>query len=323
MGENTFKGKEDDSSKDLSHDRFSLKQIEYKNGGGKGDNQAKSSMDNTKSVSKTPQLVKLSDIVMDPDIQIREKLDKNRLKEYTEKLKDGIIPPPIVVFFDGERNLITDGFHRFAAATEAGKQHIMAEVRTGSIRDASIHAAIANANHGLDLTNKEKRKAVIRLLSDHEWSGWSNSAIAQASGFSHVFIGKVRKEKFPDQSEHRKTTKGGIMNTQNIGPKEKSDGEFKVTTVREFLDQRNASLSAQKTEAPINPLTAIIEGSSDIMPEPLLKLQEENARLKDEIEHWKREAEKHKKWHTDLVLEIAQDLMDIETCNCYQISEEQ
>lgn len=38
-------------------------------------------------------------------------------------------------------------------------------------RDALLHAAGANDAHGIRRTSKDKRKAVMALLTDEEWSG--------------------------------------------------------------------------------------------------------------------------------------------------------
>ena len=80
-----------------------------------------------------------------------------------------------------------------------------------------------NATHGVRRTNADKRKAVMTLLEDDEWAGWSNVKIADACGVADMTVKRIRDEVSPPQSgsEPRTyTTKRGttaVMNTANIG----------------------------------------------------------------------------------------------------------
>ncbi|HEV3448349.1 MAG TPA: hypothetical protein VG099_27180 [Gemmataceae bacterium] len=47
--------------------------------------------------------------------------------------------------------------------------------------------------HGLPRTNADKRKAVLLLLADVEWSQWSDGQIARRCQVSQVFVSKLRK----------------------------------------------------------------------------------------------------------------------------------
>jgi hypothetical protein len=42
-----------------------------------------------------------------------------------------------------------------------------------------LYAVGANASHGLKRTNRDKRNAVLVLLKDPEWQGWSDREIAR------------------------------------------------------------------------------------------------------------------------------------------------
>jgi ParB-like chromosome segregation protein Spo0J len=81
-------------------------------------------------------------------------------------MRDGAQFPPLVVLHDGEAYWLAEGFHRFNAAREAELETIACEVRSGSLRDAILHSAGANATHGLRRTNADKRRAVSILLED-------------------------------------------------------------------------------------------------------------------------------------------------------------
>lgn len=95
------------------------------------------------------------------------------------------------------------------------------DVRQGTRRDAILYSVGANETHGLRRTNEDKRRAVMTLLSDEEWSRWSNNEIAQKCGVSHTFVNGMRSSLETVSSEQRTyNTKHGteaVMNTANIG----------------------------------------------------------------------------------------------------------
>jgi hypothetical protein len=105
----------------------------------------------------------------------------------------GLRFPPIVLFRDGPRYTLADGFHRVLAARAAGLTEFPALVRAGNERDALLYSVSANAGHGLPRSNADKRKAVSLLLADPEWSTWSDNAIARYCQVSQVLVSKMRK----------------------------------------------------------------------------------------------------------------------------------
>lgn len=140
-------------------------------------------------------MLRVDSIRTDGGTQARVELDSTTVFEYMDALIDGVELPPVTVFVDAEeQRWLADGFHRLEAARRARHAVIHAEVRFGSLRDAVLHAAGANASHGLRRTNADKRKAVHILLGDEEWSQWSNRRIAQHAGVSHVFVANVRRD---------------------------------------------------------------------------------------------------------------------------------
>lgn len=98
--------------------------------------------------------------------------------------------------------------------------------------------------------NEDKRRAVMTLLNDSEWSTWSDNAIAKACGVSdktvtaqrpHFGISEVRKP-----VERTFTTKHGTtatMNTANIG-KTKAEPIWR----NRQMQRRYASLSSDDSE---------------------------------------------------------------------------
>ncbi|MDX0800266.1 hypothetical protein GOD93_21100 [Sinorhizobium medicae] len=154
--------------------------------------------------------IELSAIITDDSAQIRVAgTNPEVVAEYAEALQHGAVFPPVVLFNDGNTDssyCAADGFHRIAAARAIGKPTISAEVRHGTLRDAIIFAAGANSTHGLRRTNADKRRAVTVLLSDPQWSKWSDRKIGEAVGVDHKTVGAIRRELTSGEIPHRKTT---------------------------------------------------------------------------------------------------------------------
>jgi hypothetical protein len=177
----------------------------------------------------------LGAIRTDGGTQSRLRLDDATVDEYAEVIRDkntnGVILvhpfPAVVAFHDGKNYWLADGFHRLAAYIKAGMKAILAEVRQGTKRDAILYAAGANAHHGLRRTNEDKRIAVMRLLTDEEWTQWSDREIARRCGVSNNFVSEVRRHLSSDDrcaapapAAERTVQRGGslfTMNTANIG----------------------------------------------------------------------------------------------------------
>src|SRR5690606_22194691 len=109
-------------------------------------------------------------IQIDGGTQSRAALNDHVVSDYAEAIKAGASFPPVVVFYDGKKHWLADGFHRFHADAKAGHSHIPADVRQGTRRDAILHSVGANETHGLRRTRDDKRRAVLTLLMDQEWS---------------------------------------------------------------------------------------------------------------------------------------------------------
>lgn len=140
-------------------------------------------------------IIRLDQIIQDNSTQARRfGLNGSVVYDYAELMKAGHVFPPIVVFSDGtDKVWLADGFHRVAAAKEAGATEIAAEVRAGTQRDAMLYAnGEANRDHGLQLTREDKRNRVENMLKDEEWSQWSDRQIAKHCGVSHTFVAIMR-----------------------------------------------------------------------------------------------------------------------------------
>lgn len=154
-------------------------------------------------------------IQIDGGTQSRATLNDHVVNDYAEAIQAGATFPPIVVFYDGKKHWLADGFHRFHAYQKAGREKVATDVRQGTRRDAILHSVGANETHGLRRTNDDKRRAVLTLLGDTEWSKWSDGEIAKRCAVSREYVNRLRPTVTCDQvtSERTYTTKHGTIAT--------------------------------------------------------------------------------------------------------------
>lgn len=173
--------------------------------------------------------IELSVIQIDGGTQTRAGISYETVEEYTEAYRSGSTFPDIVVYYDGTKYWLADGFHRVAAAKKAGLSEINADIKQGTRREAVLHSVGANSTHGLRRTNADKRRAVMTLLQDEEWSKWSDREIARRCAVSNRFVTSLRNELSVNDTQikrERKVNRGGTtytQNTQNIGQKQRKE----------------------------------------------------------------------------------------------------
>jgi len=138
--------------------------------------------------------IEISLILTNGGTQPRASLNSELIDEYAEAMSAGAKFPPAIVFYDGTSYWLADGFHRFEAAKKIGSQNIAVDIRQGTCRDAILHAVGANATHGLRRSNADKRRAVLKLLSDPEWCQWSNREVAKQCGVGEWLVRQLKEE---------------------------------------------------------------------------------------------------------------------------------
>lgn len=207
--------------------------------------------------------INIADVRVNGGTQSRSSIDRGVVSDYAEAVRDGATFPPITVFFDGASYWLADGFHRYEAYSAAQVYDVPADIRQGTQRDAILFSVGANASHGLRRTNDDKRRAVLTLLNDPEWSAWPQKDIAKACGVSREYVSRLGKDVSCDRSQDssRTVTRNGTtykQNTANIGASSKADqmlsepeapssGPVKSTGPAETTPASNA---AEETPAP-------------------------------------------------------------------------
>lgn len=159
-------------------------------------------------------VMNLAALVLDARLQSRVEINEDAVSEYAASIQDGDQFPPVLVYFDGVHFYLTDGYHRYHAHKRAGKVSIQCEVVNGTLRDAIFHSTAVNAKHGMRRSYADRRKSVMTLLEDFEWSMKSNTEIAKHCGVSVSFVSNLRNSsgKMPDKIEY--TTPTGETKTK-------------------------------------------------------------------------------------------------------------
>lgn len=166
--------------------------------------------------------LKVSDIRIDGGTQIRKQLNSDKVNEYAEQMNDGIVFPPITVFFDGSSYWLASGFHRLFAEKQRGTEVIKATVINGTVDEATWFA-LGDNKHGLNMNAEDYRRSIEIALNHPKWSTYSNIQIANHVGVSATTVARVKKERNIKPAEKVKyTDKHGneaTMDTSKIGKK--------------------------------------------------------------------------------------------------------
>ena len=140
----------------------------------------------------------IRDVVIDkiernPDLMMRDVLDKKIVAQYKENLDVILASAPIQIYdTGGEQYILTDGFHRISAACQLDMETIPAIIYKGTRQDAHAAACIANMQHGKPLTRKERKKAIEEFIKLRVT--WSNVRIADEVGVGETTIWRYRQQ---------------------------------------------------------------------------------------------------------------------------------
>jgi ParB/Sulfiredoxin domain len=168
------------------------------------------------SVSQNQKLTKVpvAQIEMtDRATQSRVKMRDDRITEYTESIERGAdlfekVADPVRLFHDGMTYRIADGWHRISAAIRVGWTQVPAVVTAGGKDDAIYVAVAANAKHGIQRTNEDKRRAVLLALQHPKLRRLSDRGLARHVDVTHPFVALQRKA-----LSDREQARGGNVTT--------------------------------------------------------------------------------------------------------------
>lgn len=124
--------------------------------------------------------------------QMRCRIDDDTVADYRAAMIDGADFPAVVVFAEGKKYWLADGFHRYRARLSIGARDIRCEVHVGDRFDAIAYAVGANKTNGLRRTNADKQMAVRAALSLERLASWSDRAIAELVGVDGKTVAAMR-----------------------------------------------------------------------------------------------------------------------------------
>ena len=151
-----------------------------------------------KRAKAKPKIITLAvdNILASAATQVRKKLNKETIDEYSEALANGAIFPALIVFAEkeSERYILADGFHRHHAYVNAKRDECEVEVHEGGLHEALLWALGCNDEHGLRRTNADKVNAVEMALKDHEISGLQVIQIADICRVNERTVRRIRDD---------------------------------------------------------------------------------------------------------------------------------
>lgn len=227
--------------------------------------------------------IAIGQVRIDGGTQSRVAINDSAVSEYADAMTEGASLPPVTAFFDGADYWLADGFHRYHAHRRIGALNLDADVREGTRRDAMLYSVGANASHGLRRTNEDKRRAVETLVSDAEWSAWTDREIAKACGVSHPFVAAVRR---PAAAEKQQVNRDKSAAKRGAAVESDSTTPLSATTPAAAPNSaRNEKVVGDAPATKPATTTAGSEPDRDASPNPALQdanIQEELVEMLNE-----------------------------------------
>jgi hypothetical protein len=128
--------------------------------------------------------------------QVRVRLDRGIIDQYTEDVQNGDNFPPVHIYREenSERNVLADGFHRHRAFVNAERSEIGCWIYPGGMKEALVHALGSNHGHGFRRTNADKRHAVEMAVKDPEISQMQQQEIADICRVTRQTVRRIQNE---------------------------------------------------------------------------------------------------------------------------------
>jgi hypothetical protein len=246
--------------------------------------------------------LKLSQIVIDKGTQTREDLDQKTVTEYAEAMMNKEVFPPLIVFHDGIKYYLVDGFHRYFAYKQTVTPEVEVEVINGTLRNAQEYALGVNDKHGLKRTNGDKRNAVLIALNDMEWSLLTNREIGKLCRVSHTFVNAIKERLELEKTEPKKKDTPDFSK-KNRPEEVEIDTEFgeedkvqELLVQQKELEQENTKLLDQLA---LKTMDATPEQKNQAA-ETIAELRADNERLERELESVKISRDSYMKQNAEM-----------------------
>jgi hypothetical protein len=148
--------------------------------------------------------IRLDNIEATAATQVRVRLDRGMIDQYTEDLQNGANFPALDIFREEntERNVLADGFHRHRAFVNCEREDVGCFIYPGGMREALIHALGSNSEHGFRRTNADKRHAVEMACKDPELSQLSQNEIADICRVHRNTVRRIQNDLLSQDSSN-------------------------------------------------------------------------------------------------------------------------
>ncbi len=137
-------------------------------------------------------LIHPDEITIDAGTQARAEICEDTVADYAAAMLAGDQFPPVVLFHDGKKYYLGDGFHRVLASQRAEFTEVNAEVRKGTRQDALWFAVSANRTNGKRMTRQDVRHAIGIVL--REFPDRSDREIGEQIGCDGKTVASVRSD---------------------------------------------------------------------------------------------------------------------------------
>lgn len=139
--------------------------------------------------------------------QPRVAIDNPYVSELADVIRSGgTFREAPVVFWDGKRLILADGFHRFAAYLLAKIATIKVQIRFGDKRAAFLYGCGANNTHGKRATDADKKYSLFKILKDPEMD-LSGRELAKLFAVDEKQIRRWKKELAREEHQLRLPTR--------------------------------------------------------------------------------------------------------------------
>jgi uncharacterized ParB-like nuclease family protein len=223
--------------------------------------------------------------------QLRVAVDGDQLDNLKAAFEAGADIPPVDLFrvacVEGKpRYVIADGWHRFHAAAELGRDTIAARIHEGGRQDALKFALSANASHGLRRSNKDKRHCAEVAIA--EFPKLSNRALADLCKVHHSLVDGLRPSAQLADSASSRVGKDGKTRRQPQRDPRQTDwyDDFLRTSYQPFETQFKNVVNAPYWMAPeVKPEAKLdtCKQLKDALRAQIHEIEKREAQLKQEL----------------------------------------